>query len=326
MGADPVVEANAFLAETAPAIWAALSPLGRRALQPVHFLPLQTAEARGKPFNATIGQITDGHGTAVPLPTMAAAVAGLDAAERSRAFLYSPVEGIPELRGAWREWQRRGQRSELPSSLPMVMLGTAHARSLAADLFVGAGRTVLLPDPCPEEDQALFSQRLGARSILCACHHGGHFDPAAVSRHLADLPPGEPAVVLLEFPSQETGYMPVTRERSALCRALIREAEHRPLVVIVDDTWAGLGTPSSSLFWGLTGRHPSLIPLKVDGADGQRGFPGGRVGFLTFPCEPDSGVARALESKAKMLLRAQVGSPATLTQVLLLRALPGGTE
>src|SRR4029077_8786784 len=131
----------------------------------------------------------------------------------------------------------------------------------------------------------------------------------------------EPAVVLLELPSEATGYMPVSRERLALCRALAVEAERRPLVVIVDDTWAGLGTPSASLFWGLTGHHPNLIPIKIDGADGQLGFPGGRVGFLTFPCEPESDVARALESKAKMLLRAQVGSPATMTQVVLLRAL-----
>jgi aspartate/methionine/tyrosine aminotransferase len=326
MGADPVTEANVFLPEAAPAVWAALSPLGRRALQPLHFLPLQTAEARGKPFNATIGQITDGHGTAVPLPAMAAALGGLDAAERSRAFLYSPVEGIPDLRAAWRDWQRRGQSPDLPSSLPMVTLGTAHARSLAAELFVDERRTVLLPDPVSEEDQALFSLRLGARPIPCACTHGGHFDPAAVSRHLADLPRGEPAVVLLEFPREATGYMPVTRERAALCRALVEEAERRPLVVIVDDTWAGLGTPSASLFWGLTGRHPNLIPLKIDGADGQRGFPGGRVGFLTLPWEPDSAVAKSLESKAKMLLRAQVGSPSTMTQVVLLRALTARAE
>jgi aspartate/methionine/tyrosine aminotransferase len=321
MSADPVVEANAFLETAAPAVWAALSPLGRQALQPAHFLPQQSAEARGKPFNGTIGQITDGHGTAVPLPAMATALGGLDPAERSRAFLYSPVEGIPDLRAAWRDWQRRGQRPELPSSLPMVTLGTAHARSLAAEMFVDEWRTVLLPDPGREADQELFSMRLGAQPVLYACAHGGHFDPSAISRHLVDLPEGEPAVVLLELPSEATGYMPVSRERSALCRALVVEAERRPLVVIVDDTWAGLGTPSASLFWGLTGHHPNLIPIKIDGADGQLGFPGGRVGFLTFPCEPDSDVARALESKAKMLLRAQVGSPSTMTQVVLLRGL-----
>jgi aspartate/methionine/tyrosine aminotransferase len=321
MSADPVLAANDFLSAAAPAVWAALSPLGRRALQPASFLPLQTAEARGKAFNATIGQITDGHGTAVPLPAMAAALSGLDDAERSRAFLYAPVEGIPELRRAWREWQRRGMSDAPASSLPLVTAGTAQARSLAADLFVGEGNRVVLPHPGREEDHELFSLRLGARAEPCDCTSGGHFDPAAIARHLAELPPGEPAVVLLEFPRGETGYTPVVRERASLCSAMAREAEHRPLVVIVDDTWQGLGTPSASFFWSLAGRHPNLIPLKVDGADGQRGFPGGRVGFLTFPWEPESDLARSLESKAKMLLRAQVGSPPAMTQMILLRAL-----
>lgn len=289
---DPVTQANDFLAAAAPAVWAALSPLGRRALQPASFLPLQTAEARGKPFNATIGQITDGHGVAVPLPSMAAALAGLEEAERSRAFLYSPVEGLPELRRAWRDRQRRGVDPGPPSSLPLVTVGTAHARSLATDLFAGEGRTVL---------------------------HSGHEED--VSRLLAGLPEGEPAVVLLEFPQQANGYAPVTRERAALCDALAEEAERRPLVVLVDDTWEGMGTPSASLFWGLACRHANLIPIKIDGADGQLGFPGGRVGFLTFPFEPESALAKSLESKAKMLLRAQVGSPPAMTQVLLLRAL-----
>jgi aspartate/methionine/tyrosine aminotransferase len=320
MGADPVVEANDFLPEAAPAVWAALSPLGRRALQPVHFLPLQSAEARGKPFNATIGQITDGHGAAVPLPSMATALAGLDEAERSRAFLYSPVEGLPELRRAWREWQRRGVKPGISSSLPMVTVGTAQARMLAVRLFVGAGRRVVLPHPCREADRELVTH-LGADPASCDCTRGGHFDPAAISRHLADLPEGEPAVVLLELPREATGYMPVSRERAALGSALAAQAERRPLVVIVDDTWEGLGTPSVSLFWSLAGRHPSLIPLKVDGADGQLGFPGGRVGFLTFPWEPESDLARSLESKTKMLLRAEVGSPSAATQVVLLRAL-----
>jgi aspartate/methionine/tyrosine aminotransferase len=293
---DPVTAANDFLAAAAPAVWAALSPLGRRALQPASFLPLQTAEARGKAFNATIGQITDGHGTAVPLPSMAAALSGLEEPERSRAFLYSPVEGLPELRRAWREWQRRGVGSGPPSSLPLVTVGTAHARSLAMDLFAGEGRTVL-------------------------SHPGNEGD---ISRPLAGLPEGEPVVVLVEFPRQANGYAPMApmiRERAALCGALTAAAERRPLVVLMDDTWEGLGMPSASLFWGLTGRHANLIPIKLDGADGQLGFPGGRVGFLTFPFEPDSALARSLESKAKMLLRAQVGSPPAMTQVLLLRAL-----
>jgi len=94
----------------------------------------------------------------------------------------------------------------------------------------------------------------------------------------------------------------------------------------VDDTWEGLGTPSASLFWGLVGLHPNLIPLKVDGPEGQLGFAGGRIGFLTFPFAPESGIAIALESKLKMLLRAEVGSPSAASQVLLLRALSSLTN
>lgn len=278
--ADPVLDANRFLQEATPAVWEALSPLGRLARQPANFLPLQTAEARGKPFNATIGQITDGHGRAVPLPSMAAALPDLDGEERSRAFLYSSVEGLADLRRAWREWQRRGQKDELPSSLPLVTIGTAQARCLAADLFVMEGRAVVLPDPCRQGDHDLFSMVLGARILK--------EDPSL----LADLPEGEPAVVISGELTEAT--------------SLLEIAEHRPLVVIVDD--------SDSLFWSLTGRHPNLIPIKVDGAEGQ-------VGFLSFPWNPDSGIAAALESKVKMLLRAQVGSPSAASQVRLLRLL-----
>jgi aspartate/methionine/tyrosine aminotransferase len=320
-GADPILDPDTVIREASPALWLALSPLGRKLRQPASFLPLQTAEARGKAFNATIGQITDGRGGAVPLPSMAAALSGLDEAERSRAFLYSAVDGFPDLRSLWREWQRRGVHAETTSSLPMVTLGTAHSLALAAELVVSENRKVVLPEPLRDADRELFAVRLGAEPILCSCCQGGRFDPAAIPRLLAELPDGEPAVVVLEFPRKDTGYEPKTRERTSFCWALAAAAERRPLVVIVDNTWEGLGAPSNSLFWGMIGLHPNLVPIKVDGPEGQLGFAGGRIGFLTFPFEPDSAIAVALESKLKMLLRAEVGSPSAVSQVLLLRGL-----
>lgn len=320
-GADPILDPDAVIREASPAFWLSLSSLGRTLRQPTSFLPLQTAEARGKTFNATIGQITDGRGRAVPLPSMAAALSGLDDTERSRAFLYSSVDGFPDLRRLWREWQRRGVSAETPSSLPMVTLGTAHSKALAAELVVSENRKVVLPEPCREADRELFAVRLGAETISCDCCHGGRFDPAAIPRILDQMPDGEPAVVVLEFPREDTGYEPKTRERTSFCWALAAAAERRPVVAIVDDTWEGLGTPSNSLFWGIIGLHPNLLPLKVDGPEGQLGFSGGRIGFLTFPFEPESAVALALESKLKMLLRAEAGSPSAASQVLLLRGL-----
>lgn len=318
-GLDPILDADAVIEAENPALWKALSPLGRRVRQPAAFLPLQTAEARGKPFNATIGQITDGHGRAVPLPSMAAALAGLSEAERSRAFLYSPVEGLPELRQRWREWQRRDQGEERPSTLPLVTVGTTHARLLAAEMFLTEGRTAVCYEPCRPESRDAFEIRLGTR-LRPVPLHDGRFDPTAAIRTLGDLPPGEPAVLLLRFPNDE-GYTPTYREKMAFCRALAEGAAERPVVVLVDDTWEVPDAPSGSLFWPLHGCHPNVVPIKIDGADGRFGFPGGRVGFLTFPFAPESGIARALESKVKMLLRAEVGSPSTAAQMLLLRGL-----
>lgn len=151
-----------------PALWSALSRLGREVHQPVHFLPLQTAEARGKTFNATIGQITDGHGKAVPLPTMDAALGGLSEEARSRAFLYSPVEGLADLRQAWKERQAH----RVPSSLPIVTVGAQHCRALVGDLFIEEGRIVVSsPDgldglPDGEPVVAFVEDRLEDRDAL----------------------------------------------------------------------------------------------------------------------------------------------------------------
>ena len=74
-----------------------------------------------------------------------------------------------------------------------------------------------------------------------------------------------------------------------------------------------------ALYRDLVGASPSLIPLLIEGSEEAAGFPGGRVGFLTFPFPSDSAVALGLESKVKMLLRAEIGSPSAATQRLVLQ-------
>jgi hypothetical protein len=244
------------------ALRAALSPLGQRVQQPAAFLPLQTAQARGKRFNATIGQITDGHGKAVPLPTMAAAVEGLGEEEKSRALLYSPVEGLADLRRAWQE--RRGH-----AALPLVTVGAAQARALLGDLFVMEGRIVVLGDPVRPSDRELFHLRLGGD----------------VRTSFEGIPEGEPVLA-------------VDRDREELLQA----AERGPVVAIVDE-----------LFPELIGVHENLVPIRVEEIESRE------VGFLTFPFPPDSAIADEMEKKVKMLLRAQIGSPPSITQVLALR-------
>jgi aspartate/methionine/tyrosine aminotransferase len=322
--ADPAAAVNDAIAAVSPALFDLLSPLGRRAYFPPD-IPFQAAQARGKTYNATIGQITDGYGQAVAVPARAAALAGLPPAPRNRSLLYSPVEGIPEVRRAWRAWQRRNQPDELPSTLPLVTAGLTHGLSLAADLFGGEGRAVAVASPFWGNYRQTFALRTGARMLSTPAYRDGAFAPGAWSEALGELPGGEPAVVILNIPSNPGGYSPTRRERDKLVASLFAEADRRPLLVVCDDAYTGLvyeeEIPRESPFWELVGLHPNLVPVKVDGATKEYSFFGGRVGFLTFAFEPGTEVAAALESKVKGLLRGVMGSPVATTQVLLLQAL-----
>lgn len=326
---DPRTEINALLEDGAPGLFRALSPLGRRVYFPPD-VPAQSAEARGKEINGTIGQITDGRGGAVPLPSLAAALAGLSAEDLSRALLYSPIEGIPEVRQRWRDWQRRGVAAEIPSSLPLVTAGLTHSLSVLADLFGGEGRPVAIPRPFWGNYRQTFATRTGAEVRTAAGYvdagtAGSRYNTRAIAEALDGVPDGEPAVALLNLPSNPGGYSLTVEERKEVRESLAGVAERRPLVVICDDAYAGLvfepEIPRESLFWELAGAHPNLIPVKVDGGTKEFSFFGGRIGFLTFACAPESGVARALESKVKTLVRSTIGSPVAASQVVLLQAL-----
>lgn len=323
---DPLEAVNLPLELETPALYRALSPLGRRVYFPPD-IPFQAGEAKGKGLNATVGQITDGRGGAVPLPALAAALSGLSDADRNAALLYSPVEGMPEVRRRWREWQRRGIPAEVPSSLPLVTDGLTHALALVADLFGGEGRTVAVPQPFWGNYRQTFATRTGAKMATAPAYVDGRFNTRAISQAIADigLPPGEPAVAFLNLPSNPGGYSPTPAERAELTADLVAEASRRPLVVICDDAYAGLvfeaDVPRRSMFWDLVGAHPHLVPVKVDGATKEFSFFGGRVGFLTFGVPPESEAARSLESKVKCLIRSTIGSPVAASQVVLLQAL-----
>ncbi len=337
---EVVEQTNRALEDHAPTAAQLLSPLGRRCALPPD-IPVQAAEARGKTYNGTIGQITDGAGKALPLPSMARCLEALPDADFHSAFLYSPVPGLREVRDRWRAWQRGQAAAELgenlpASSLPIVTVGLAHGLSVVADLFAGEGRTLALPLPFWGNYRQVFDTRTGAKLVGAPGYtresNGSYrYNPTAIEQALeaAHLPEGEPALALLNLPSNPGGYSLTVQERAEVKASLLRVADQRPLLVICDDAYAGLvyeeEIPRASMFWELAGVHEQLVPVKVDGATKEFSFFGGRVGFLTFPFEPDSPAAEALGSKVAGLSRATIGSPVAASQVLLLQALRGDT-
>jgi aspartate/methionine/tyrosine aminotransferase len=300
---------NAPLETEARALFAALSPLGRRAFLTEDVPSASSADVRTR---------------GVP-PELGAAFGDLSAEDLQAAFLASPVAGLPEVRERWRRWQRRAAPAGAPSSLPLVTAGLSHALALVADLFGGEGKAVAIPHPFWGNYRQAFAVRTGARILTAPAYAAGRYNPCAIADALGGLPAGEPAVALLNIPSNPGGYTPDSDERRATVESLLAEAGRRPLVVVCDDAYAGLvfepGIPRESLFWDLAGVHPNLAAVKIDGATKEYSFFGGRVGFLTFDVEPGSAAARSLENKVGMLVRSGVSSPVAASQTVLLQGL-----
>lgn len=319
---------NAAIESASPALGRLLSPLGRRAAFPAD-IPFQAAEARGKEINATIGQITDGAGGAIPLESLAEGLSSLPDDLRNRALLYSPVEGARDVREAWARWQRRLASSDPgPTSLPIVTVGLTHGLSLVADLFAGEGRPVIVPSPFWGNYRQAFALRTGAEVVAVPGFGREGYRCEAIEEALEGREDGEPAVAILNLPSNPGGYSLTPEERRRVRASLVRAAERRPLLVLCDDAYAGLvyeeEIPVGSLFRELLDAHPNLVAVKVDGVTKELSFFGGRVGFLTFPFPPGSEAAAALESKVKCLLRGTLGSPVAVSQMLVLHALESG--
>lgn len=326
-----VEEVNSVLEKEAPILFRALSPLGREVYFPPD-IPFQANEAKGTSFNGTIGVFTDGAGNALPLVSMSEGL-DYDREDLNAGFLYSPMLGLPELRAAWRTWQRTDQSDLAPSpslasTLPIVTHGLTHGLGLCTDLFGAPGTVLALTTPFWGNYRQIFSLRTGVVLKTAPAYQNRVFDPLAIAGILAGLPPGEPAMVLLNFPSNPGGYSPTTTEFAKLRDSLIAAAAQRPLVVICDDAYGGLvfteDVPNRSIFWSLIGQHPNLIPIKIDGATKEFAFFGGRVGFLTFGLDLPPAAFKAIENKISGLVRAALGSPTALSQVVLLQALRGG--
>ena len=306
---------NARLSAEAPEVFNALSPLAKRAFFPKG-IPYQAGQAAGCAIDATIGQITDGYGNPLPLARMGELLSGLRPKD---AFLYSPIQGRPKARQLWREKLLKEDARIESTGLPAVTAGICHAISMAAELFFTPGDTLLLPDLYWDNYEQIFGIRLEGRIERYP------FYPADLSgfnvdglRRALEAVPGK-VHVLLNFPSNPSGYSPTPAEMKAIADVLVEAAERRAVIVYCDDAYHGLvfekTATSKSLFFELIGRHSNLIALKCDGVTKELSFFGGRVGFLTFGTS--KAAAEILVDKSMSLIRSGIGSPVGISQYLM---------
>lgn len=322
---------NDRLAEAAPAVLEMLSPLGRRLYFPKGILS-QSAEAKqkGKRFNATIGIATE-KGGPMYLPSMHRHLVEI---APNDAYNYAPPAGRQSLRERWREKIVAENPSLQGKSfgMPITTSALTHGLAVAGDLFIGEGDRILLPDQLWGNYRLTYEVRLGAEIATFPFYQGNGFHTEAFAKAVAENAAGrDKLIVLLNFPNNPTGYMPTPAEGRAIADTLAAQAaKGTKIVAITDDAYFGLfyhlGAPSmtESLFGLLTGRHPNLLAVKLDGATKELFAWGLRCGFITFgPGDPASAevVCEVLDAKTRGAIRGALSNSPMLSQTLVERAL-----
>lgn len=322
-------ELNAAIEAGNPHLVEMLSHVGRELFFPRGILS-QSAEAKEKAhrFNATIGIATrDGHTMA--LPSVIDQLPGFTA---DAALAYAPSFGLPALRKAWREalYDHNPSLRGKEVGMPVVTQAITHGLSTVADMWVEAGDTLLLPDQMWGNYRLIFEVRRGARIATFPLFDGKGFHTGAFAEALQrEGGAAGKVVVILNFPNNPTGYTPTLAEATAIVDALVAEAERGTnLVVVVDDAYFGLFYDDAclheSIFAHLVGRHPRLLPIKLDGATKENYVWGLRVGFLTYGVTVDGDPAPvhdALERKTGGDIRGTISNCSRLSQEIVVRAL-----
>ena len=302
----PADALNDTLARELPAAWRCLSPLGRAAAFP-RGIPFQASEAKGARINATIGQLTDGRGAPLPLSPLSGVAS--PALDPGAVHLYAPIDGPATVREAWRMRERRlAGNPEVRVSLPVVTHGLTHGISLLADLFVDPNTDVIIAQPAWENYALLFRMHARGNLLGFPFFQDGRFNLEGLADALRRV--RSKALLVLNFPSNPTGYQPSPEEARAIVEVVT--AHTGPLVVATDDAYQGYvyeeGRHPRSLFWDLAERADldRLLPVKVDGATKELVFFSSRVGFVTHP--GSEAAEEALRSKLKFLIRGSVGA------------------
>ncbi len=324
---NPLAQAlNKTLADNEAPILGMLSPLGQSLFFPRGILS-QSAEAKQKAnrFNATIGIATEG-GQAMYLPAVMGQLPGLSPDE---ILPYAPSPGLPALRKKWQSLMltKNPSLAGKAISLPIVTSGITHGISLAGDLFVAPGDTVIMADMFWGNYNLTLAVRCGAKLAKYRFFKGNGYDVEALREVIAANKSTGKLIVSLNFPNNPTGYAVTTEEAKAIADVLVEAAaEGCNIVALCDDAYFGLFYEDQvcpeSVFSYLVGRHERLLAVKLDGATKEDFVWGFRVGFLTFGSGAgNTDVYEALEKKAGGAIRGNISNCCRTSQTALLRAM-----
>ena len=321
---------NEIIEQCNPQILQMLSKVGKALFFPKGILS-QSAEAKQKAhhINATIG-IAKESGGIMCFDTVMSSIGHIPAAE---SLTYAPSFGIPELRRQWYKalFEKNPSLGGKTISLPVVTCGVTHGVSIFADLWVDPDDVVILPELMWGNYNMILGVRKGARMSHYPLFNaqGGFNLEAFEAAVLKEAQNNSKIVVLLNFPQNPSGYSISKDEGQSIVDILTRAAQSGTRVIAaMDDAYFGLFYEDQilkeSLFALLSGLHPNLLAVKLDGGTKEHYIWGLRIGFLTYGASGSGDLGalhEALEKKTAGAVRGNISNASHLSQTILLNSM-----
>jgi len=299
-----------------------LSDRGKNIFFPKLGILSQSAQAKGKSINATIGEAIEDDGYSMHLSEFDKLIN----LPLGSVFPYAPSFGKKELRDSWKEfiYQKNPSLGTTAISSPIVTCGITHGISIASYLFVDEGDTVVIPDLFWENYSLIFENAYKGKVVTFPLFKDGGFNVEGFTETL-DAINGK-IILLLNFPNNPTGYTPLKAEIAPIVNAIQQQADKgKSVVALIDDAYFGLvyedNVYTESIFTRLCNLDEKVLAVKLDGATKEDYVWGFRVGFISFGVKNGTAeLYEALENKTAGAVRGNISNVSHLSQSLLYNA------
>jgi len=299
-----------------------LSDKGRRIFFPKLGILSQSAQAKGKNINATIGEAIEDNSTSMHLSEFDKLIK----LPLGSVFPYAPSFGKKELRDCWKEfiYQKNPSLGTTLISCPIVTCGITHGINMSGYMFVDEGDTVVIPDLFWENYSLIFENAYKGKIVTFPFFKNGGFNVDGFVETLDSIQ-GK-IVLLLNFPNNPTGYTPLNSEINLIVDAIKKQADTgKNVVALIDDAYFGLVYESNvykeSIFAQLCNLSEKVLAVKLGGATKEDYVWGFRVGFITYGVKNGTPeLYEALENKTAGAVRGNISNVSHLSQSLLYQA------
>ncbi len=319
---DPqATQLNERIRQQNPSALELLSEKGKNIFFPKLGILSQSAQAKGKKINATIGEAIEDDGSSMHL-------SGFDDLINmplASVYPYAPSFGKPDLRQAWKNniILKNPSLGNTLFSTPIATNGLTHGISMAGYMFVDKGDTVVIPDLFWENYSLIFENAYHGKVETFPLFKNNRFNTEGFEDKLNSIE--NKIIMLLNFPNNPTGYTPLTEEIDAIVNVITEQAEKgKKVVVLIDDAYFGLvyeeNVFKESIFTRLASANENILAVKLDGPTKEDYVWGFRVGFISYGVKNGTAeLYEALENKTAGAIRGNISNISNLTQSLLQR-------